>query len=97
MLTKSRHRATSIDLETKVQRLRRFIDPVKEQWQNAELKSAISSYDGFCQLMAPDKAQRYLASRRVHEVKDWGSCELDAEGLTLQNELEERQKASRGG
>jgi exportin-5 len=43
--------------------------------------------------MALDRAQRYLANRRVHEISDWGSCQLDDEGLALQNELEERQKA----
>ncbi|TDZ21705.1 Protein MSN5 [Colletotrichum orbiculare MAFF 240422] len=37
-------------------------------------------------------AKQYLTSHRVHEVNDWGSCELDAEGLALQSELEERQK-----
>lgn len=42
--------------------------------------------------MALDKAQKHLASRNVHEVMDWGSYELDAEGSALQNELEERQK-----
>lgn len=83
-----------MSVATKIERLRGFIAPVKEQWQNPELKSAISSYEGFCQLMALDKAQRYLANHQVHQVKDWGGCELDAEGLALQAELEERQKAS---
>ena len=39
-----------------------------------------------------DRAQKYLVSRKAHEIKDWGSAELDAEGLALQNELEERLK-----
>lgn len=41
--------------------------------------------------MALDKAQEYLARRRTHELADWGSADLDAEGLALQNELEHRQ------
>lgn len=45
-------------------------------------------------MMALDKAQEYLARRRVHEVADWGSMELDDEGKALQAEMEERQTAS---
>ncbi|KAH0441877.1 hypothetical protein CcaCcLH18_01737 [Colletotrichum camelliae] len=86
------HRATNIDPSTQFERLQGFIKPVTSLWQNQELKSALSSYSGFCEMMALDKAKRYLMSHRVHEVKDWGSSELDAEGLALQSELEERQK-----
>lgn len=89
------HRASNIDPAKQVERLQQFIKPVTSAWQNQELKNALSSYSGFCELMALDKAKRYLMSHRVHEVKEWGSCELDAEGLALQAELEERQKVSR--
>ena len=63
---------------------------MKAQWKNESLKQALSSYSGFCELIRLDKAQNYLARSRVHEA-DWGSVELDAEGLALQSELEERQ------
>lgn len=51
----------------------------------------MGSYNGFCELMGLDKVQKYLTQRRVHEIADWGSTELDAEGLALQAELEQRQ------
>ncbi|KAK1971808.1 ARM repeat-containing protein [Colletotrichum sublineola] len=86
------HRASNIDPASQAQRLQEFIKPVTSSWQSQELKNSLSSYSGFCELMALDKAKRYLVSHRVHEVRDWGSCELDAEGLALQSELEERQK-----
>lgn len=89
------HRATKIDPAVRLQRLETFIEPVKSQWRNQDLKRALDSYSGFCELMALDKAQRYLASRRVHEVGDWGSVQLDAEGVALQAELEERQQVSK--
>jgi exportin-5 len=84
------HRATRIDQATRIQRLESFVEPVKAQWKNESLKQALSSYSGFCELIRLDKAQNYLARSRVHEA-DWGSVELDAEGLALQSELEERQ------
>ncbi len=74
-----------------MQRLQAFIEPVKAQWNDPALKNALSTYPNFCELMSLDKAQAYLARKRVHEISDWGSFELDAEGLALQAELEERQ------
>jgi exportin-5 len=87
----SSHRATRLDAQTRVQRLRAFTDPVKSLWDNAGLKQALGSYAGFCELLGLDRAQKYIAQRRMHEVGDWGSVGLDAEGLALQEGLEERQ------
>ncbi|KOS18145.1 Protein MSN5 [Escovopsis weberi] len=88
------HRASIIDTQTKIQKLGEFIEPVKAQWRDDNIKSALKSHSGFCQLLALDKAQAYLATRQAHTLPDWGAVELDAEGLALQNELEERLKAS---
>ncbi|KAI1371018.1 ARM repeat-containing protein [Hypoxylon crocopeplum] len=85
------HRSSRLDQATKAQKLRGFIDPVVSQWQNDHLKQALSSYAGFCELMALDKAQNYLARKQMQNISDWGSVELDAEGQALQAELEERQ------
>ncbi|CAM1503677.1 Fc.00g012680.m01.CDS01 [Cosmosporella sp. VM-42] len=86
------HRATNVGTDAKVQKLREFIEPVKAQWQNENIRSSLKSYSSFCELLGLDKAQRYLANRRAHDIRDWGSQELDAEGLALQSELEERLK-----
>ncbi|EGZ69182.1 hypothetical protein NEUTE2DRAFT_94082 [Neurospora tetrasperma FGSC 2509] len=85
------HRATRIDQETRIRRLSEFVEPVKNQWKEAPLRQSLSSFEGFCQLIGLDKAQNYIAQRRVHQVGDWGAVELDAEGLALQAELEQRQ------
>ncbi|OTA99490.1 hypothetical protein M426DRAFT_325087 [Hypoxylon sp. CI-4A] len=86
------HRSASFDRASVVQKLRGFIDPVVATWQNDQLKQSLSSYAGFCQLMALDKAQDYLARKQVHSIADWGSVELDVEGKELQAELEENQQ-----
>ncbi|KAF3763765.1 hypothetical protein M406DRAFT_65109 [Cryphonectria parasitica EP155] len=86
------HRATNIDPTTRLQRLQMFVEPVKSQWRDDGLKRALESYQGFCEMIGLDKAQRYLASRGVDKIADWGAVELDAEGSTLQAELEERQQ-----
>jgi exportin-5 len=81
-----------LDLPTKIQKLRGFIEPVAGQWQRPELKNSVSSYAAFCHLLGLDKAQRYLVSRRAHQMNDWGECKLDEEGLALQAELDDRLK-----
>jgi exportin-5 len=78
----------------RLSKLTAFIDPVKNQWKNDSLKQALGSYNGFCELLGLDKVQKYLVERRVHENADWGSTDLDAEGLALQAELEQRQSVS---
>lgn len=45
-------------------------------------------------MLALDKAQNYMVQKRMHEISDWGSVELDEEGKALQVELEERQTVS---
>ncbi|KAI0475005.1 armadillo-type protein [Xylariaceae sp. FL0804] len=87
------HRSTRLDQNTKVREVKGYIDAVKSQWEDARLKQAVSTHEGFCELMALDKAQRYVARTRMHEIQDWGSVDLDAEGQALQAELEERQSA----
>ncbi|KAH6614771.1 armadillo-type protein [Chaetomium sp. MPI-SDFR-AT-0129] len=87
------HRATRIDPALRLSKLTAFIEPVKNQWKDESLKQALGSYSGFCELLGLDKVQEYVVRRRIHENRDWGSADLDEEGLALQAELEQRQSA----
>ncbi|PHH77160.1 hypothetical protein CDD80_890 [Ophiocordyceps camponoti-rufipedis] len=87
------HRSGQLDTQTKVQKLSQFVEPVKARWQDGDVRASLGSYSTFCQFLGLDKAQAYLASREAHLISDWGATELDAEGLALQNELEDRLKA----
>jgi len=66
--------------------------PLKQGWSDPNLTEALRSFQGFCQLLGLDKVQEYLISRRVHEIPDFSSHPLDAEGQALQNELTEKFK-----
>ncbi|PHH68125.1 hypothetical protein CDD82_824 [Ophiocordyceps australis] len=87
------HRAAGLDKQAKLTKLAQFIQPVKAKWRADDIRASIASYSAFCQFLGLDRAQAYLASHEAHEVKDWGAKELDAEGLALQVELEERLQA----
>ncbi|RDW68001.1 hypothetical protein BP6252_09397 [Coleophoma cylindrospora] len=87
------HRATSIDPEVRLAKLRNFVAPVEGLWQNPEMNQAILSFDGFCELLGLNKVMNYLVSRRADSIEDWGLYQLDAEGQEIQKELDERVKA----
>ena len=65
-------------------RLENFLLPLMSSWQNPELSSSLSTFDGFCQLLGLGNAQPYINARAFHQVKDWSSCPLDDEGRLLQ-------------
>ncbi|KAI1295050.1 armadillo-type protein [Xylaria venustula] len=85
------HRSRQLDQATKIQKLQGFLNPIRTQWQDPQLKQSLSSRASFFELMGLDKAQNYVIRKRMHEVQDWGSVELDEEGKALQVELEARQ------
>ncbi|KAI0409384.1 ARM repeat-containing protein [Xylaria palmicola] len=85
------HRSRQLNQATKVQKLHGFLDPIRAQWQDTRLNHGLTSHASFCELMGLDKAQEYVVRKRMHEIQDWGSVELDEEGRALQIELEARQ------
>lgn len=66
------------------ERLENFLLPLMSSWQNPELSSSLSTFDGFCQLLGLGNVQPYINARAFHQVKDWSSCPLDDEGKLLQ-------------
>ncbi|KAH0557069.1 hypothetical protein GP486_005144 [Trichoglossum hirsutum] len=84
------HRATTIDPQLRESRLQNFVNPIKLSWQDAELTRSVSTFQGFCGLLGLGRVQEYLVSRQVHKIEDWSQYQLDAEGLAIQTELNER-------
>ena len=58
------------------------------------LEQSLSSFEGFCEILGLGKVGEYLKSHRVHEIQDWGTIQLDAEGLAIQSELSDRFRVS---
>ncbi len=57
---------------------------------NPELDNSLATFQGCCELVGVAKAQGYLRSRRVWEIKDWSSYQLDEEGKAIQAEMSGR-------
>lgn len=95
MLIFHSHRASNVSPEIRLQKLRGFIDPVLQVWRSPELGASVSSFAGFCDLLGLNKVQNYLMSHRVNEIQNWAQYTLDADGQSIQAELEERLKVCR--
>ncbi len=87
------HRAKGINPDARMARLHSIIQPVVQSWQNPALTAVISSFGGFCDILGMGKVNDYLVSRQVHKIADWGTFDLDEEGLAIQTELQERVKS----
>ncbi|KAI9839739.1 MAG: hypothetical protein M1837_002027 [Sclerophora amabilis] len=84
------HRSTTIDQNLREQRLRSYVDPIKQSWQNPELEKSLESFSSFCDLAGVSKVQEYLVSRRAHEIDDWSTYQLDDEGKAIQAGMVQR-------
>ncbi|KAI5814832.1 armadillo-type protein [Pyronema omphalodes] len=86
------HRTKNLDPETRQQRLESYMTPVKAGWIDPSMTSALDSFQGFCHLLGLEKVKDYLISRRAHEIADFSTFPLDAEGQQLQAELTDKFK-----
>ncbi|KAI9801654.1 MAG: hypothetical protein M1833_002336 [Piccolia ochrophora] len=84
------HRSTTIDPSLREQRLRSFIAPIGQAWQDANLSEALESLEGFCDVAGVARVQQYLVSRQVHKIEDWSSYQLDEEGKSIQSEMNDK-------
>ena len=69
-------------------RLGHFLQSLIAQWQHPGLGGALSSFDGFCELLGLESLQDYASRRTLHLIPDWSSHPLDDEGKLLQSRVQ---------
>ncbi|KAF7943458.1 hypothetical protein EAE96_011384 [Botrytis aclada] len=87
------HRNSKIDPEIRLQKLQGFLTPVQASWQDSEMNHAVEGFSGFCNLLGLNRVRDFLVTRRVHEIQDWSTLQLDSEAQSIQKDMEERLKA----
>ncbi|KAF7912211.1 uncharacterized protein EAF01_001232 [Botrytis porri] len=87
------HRNSKIDPEIRLQKLQGFLTPVQASWQDSEMNHAVEGFSGFCDLLGLNRVRDFLVTRRVHEIQDWSTYQLDSEAQSIQKDMEERLKA----
>ena len=83
-------RASTLDAQTRIDRMQEMLMPVKDGWQDPALTTAASSFESFCEFLGLGNLANYLSSRKFQSITDWSEQELDAEGQALQAEILER-------
>lgn len=91
-----RHRTTTIKDDLRAARLIPIVKSIEESWLSPEFNTFLESFQGFCELVAVDKAQLYFFSRQANQIKDWSSWTLDDEGKSIQAQLNERTEVGLG-
>lgn len=81
------HRAGSIDVAPREERMERMVQPVMEQWKDPGLTSSLLNIQTFAELLGMGGLQQYLLSHSVHKIDDWSSHPLDDEGKALQVQI----------
>jgi exportin-5 len=84
------HRASNLDTETRTEKIRRMVMPVKQAWEDANLVEAVSNYESFSQYLGWDQLPAFISNNRFHEVPDWSSAILSEPARHFQKELLDR-------
>ncbi|KAL1989471.1 hypothetical protein VTN49DRAFT_7282 [Thermomyces lanuginosus] len=80
-------RASNVDRQLRETRLRAFVNPLRDAWQNQELINMSSFFDGFCQLLGLVRVGPYMQAKQAQKIPDWSEVPLDAEGKAIQEEM----------
>jgi exportin-5 len=81
------HRTSNLEPHVRETRLRAFLEPVRQSWQNEEFRNAASSFNGFCQLLGLERVGPYMQARQAQKLENWSSVVLDDEGVAIQQEM----------
>ncbi|KAK8254364.1 armadillo-type protein [Phyllosticta capitalensis] len=81
------HRSTSMDRTFQDTRLRQMMNDVKAGWENPQLKESLSTFQSFCVMLGLGNIPEFMAAKGFHQVSDWASQQLDAEGQAKQAEI----------
>ncbi|BDD62412.1 hypothetical protein MAP00_007380 [Monascus purpureus] len=80
-------RAANVDPYLRESRLRSFIGPIREAWQDPEFRRLSSSFEGYCTMLGLGSVGPYMQAKQAHTLGDWSSVPLDPEGKKLQEDM----------
>ncbi|KAL2835066.1 armadillo-type protein [Aspergillus cavernicola] len=80
-------RANNIDPYLRQSRLASFVEPVKQAWQEDELRNMCSTFEGFCNMLGLQNVGPYMQSKQAQKLVDWSEVSLDPEGKQVQEEM----------
>ncbi|KAL4740076.1 armadillo-type protein [Aspergillus similis] len=83
-------RANNVDPFLRQSRLASFVEPIKQAWQDNEIRNKCSTFEGFCNLLGLQNVGPYMQSKQAQKLADWSEVPLDAEGKQVQEEMTQK-------
>ncbi|KAF7170009.1 hypothetical protein CNMCM6106_004870 [Aspergillus hiratsukae] len=80
-------RANNVDPYLRETRLKSFLEPIKQAWQEAEFRSTSSSFEGFCGMLGLQNVGPYMQKNQAQKLEDWSAVPLDNEGKQIQETM----------
>ncbi|KAL4879609.1 armadillo-type protein [Aspergillus karnatakaensis] len=80
-------RSNNIDPYLRQSRLASFVEPIKQAWQDDELRNMCSTFEGFCNMLGLQDVGPYMQSKQAQKEPDWSVVTLDLEGKRVQEEM----------
>ncbi|KAF2277539.1 uncharacterized protein EI97DRAFT_374586 [Westerdykella ornata] len=84
------HRCTTLDRDTKANRMRQILGQVNAAWQSEELTKSISNFQSFCAMLGMEHLPEFFSTHNFEDVQDWSDQPLPSEGQALQAAILER-------
>ncbi|KAF4200969.1 hypothetical protein CNMCM8927_002264 [Aspergillus lentulus] len=80
-------RANNVDPYLRETRLKSFLEPITQAWQEEEFRSTSSSFEGFCDMLGLQNVGPYMRKNQAQKLEDWSAVPLDNEGKQIQETM----------
>ncbi|KAF4209895.1 hypothetical protein CNMCM8980_004867 [Aspergillus fumigatiaffinis] len=80
-------RANNVDPYLRETRLKSFLEPIRQAWQEEEFRSTSSSFEGFCDMLGLQNVGPYMRKNQAQKLEDWSAVPLDNEGKQIQETM----------
>jgi exportin-5 len=71
-----------------------MVDGIRKRWEDPDFTQALSSFEGFCNLIGFGGLGEYLTSHDFDKIRDWSEQQLDEEGQAMQAAIIERSQVN---
>ncbi|GIJ87516.1 hypothetical protein Asppvi_006424 [Aspergillus pseudoviridinutans] len=80
-------RANNVDPYLRETRLKSFLEPIRQAWQEEQFRSTSSSFEGFCDMLGLQNVGPYMQKKQAQKLEDWSAVLLDNEGKQIQETM----------
>jgi exportin-5 len=80
-------RANNVDPYLRETRLKSFLEPIRQAWQEEEFRNTSSSFEGFCGMLGLQNVGPYMQKKQAQKMEDWSAVPLDNEGKQIQETM----------